>query len=121
MSNDYLVKMSNVKKKFGTKIVLNGLNLEIPRGKISFIIGRSGEGKSVTIKHIIGLIKPDSGQIWIEDMLMQQATQQDWEQARKKIGILFQDGALFDSLNVFENVAFPIENHLSLAMSSKLE
>ncbi len=115
MTNDYFVEMAGVTKAFGPKLVLNGLDLKIPRGKISFIIGRSGEGKSVTIKHIVGIMKPDSGEIKIEGIPLGKASEHQWEQIRKKIGILFQDGALFDSLTVFENVAFPIVNHLSLS------
>jgi phospholipid/cholesterol/gamma-HCH transport system ATP-binding protein len=115
MQEDYLIEISELNKAFGNKIVLRDLSLQIPRGKISFIIGRSGEGKSVTIKHIIGILKPDSGQILIDGISMHNASEQTWEQMRKKIGILFQDGALFDSLNVSENIAFPIENHLNLS------
>ena len=117
MSNEYLIEIIDLKKSFGSKCVLNGLTFKIPRNKISFIIGRSGEGKSVTIKHIVGILKPDKGQIIIDGAPMQSAIERDWEKIRQKIGILFQDGALFDSLNVFENIAFPIENHLKLSQN----
>lgn len=117
MSKEFLVEINNLKKSFGTKIVLDGLTLKVPRGKISFIIGRSGEGKSVTIKHIVGVLKADSGEIWIDGNPMHSATERVWEQTRRKIGILFQDGALFDSLTVFENISFPIENHLNLSQN----
>jgi phospholipid/cholesterol/gamma-HCH transport system ATP-binding protein len=86
--------------------------MEIPKNKISFIIGRSGEGKSVTLKHIVGLLEPDSGEVFIDGVSMFNATHDKWDEARKKIGILFQDGALFDSLNIFDNISFPIQNHL---------
>jgi phospholipid/cholesterol/gamma-HCH transport system ATP-binding protein len=115
MLEEFLVEIKNLKKSFDNKTVLNGLNLKIPRGKISFIIGRSGEGKSVTIKHIVGLLKPDEGEILIEGMSMHSAPEHVWEKVRQKIGILFQDGALFDSLNVFDNISFPILNHLNLS------
>lgn len=114
MSHESLVSLINVKKSFGNNHVLNGLNAEIPKHKISFIIGRSGEGKSVTLKNIIGILKPDMGEIWIDGMPMHTATEDQWNEARKKIGILFQDGALFDSLTIFENVSFPIQNHFKM-------
>lgn len=121
MQEDVFVKLENLEKSFGTRRVLSGLTLSIPRGKISFIIGRSGEGKSVTIKHIVGLLKPDKGRIWIEGRAMHTASQAVWEDVRKRIGILFQDGALFDSLNVLENVSFPMENHYSLSEEERLQ
>lgn len=117
MAKEFLVEIRNLKKSFGDKSVLNDLNLKLPRGKISFIIGRSGEGKSVTIKHIIGILKPDSGDILIDGVSMNSASDRQWEKVRQKIGTLFQDGALFDSLNVFENVSFPIGDHLNLSQS----
>lgn len=116
MPKDKLVSLIDVKKSFGNNHVLNGLTIEIPNHKISFIIGRSGEGKSVTLKHIIGILHPDSGEIWIDGSKMNHATEKQWDEARKKIGILFQDGALFDSLTIFENVAFPMQNHLKLTL-----
>ena len=121
MSNDYIVEIKNLTKTFGPKVVLDNLNFKLPRGKISFIIGRSGEGKSVTIKHLVGIMKPDKGEIYIEGVPMHNATELTWEHMRRKIGILFQDGALFDSLNVFENVSFPIVNHLKLPQNKVKE
>lgn len=118
MQQQNIVVLKNIKKSFGAKTVLNDLSFEIPRGKISFIIGRSGEGKSVTIKHIVGVLKPDSGEIWLNKTAMHNASEPQWDEARKKIGILFQDGALFDSLSVFENISFPIVNHQKLTESA---
>jgi phospholipid/cholesterol/gamma-HCH transport system ATP-binding protein len=112
---DYPIVLKNVKKAFGNNVVLDDLNLEVPRGKISFIIGRSGEGKSVTIKHVVGILHPDSGEIYVNGIDMTHALPKTWENARKEIGILFQEGALFDSLNVFENVSFPLSNHLKMS------
>jgi phospholipid/cholesterol/gamma-HCH transport system ATP-binding protein len=111
MIKDSLVSFVNVKKTFGENCVLNQLNLNIPKNKISFIIGRSGEGKSVALKHIIGVLRPDEGDLYIDGVAMREASFRVWQETRKKIGILFQDGALFDSLNVFDNVSFPIQNH----------
>jgi phospholipid/cholesterol/gamma-HCH transport system ATP-binding protein len=117
MSKDSLVSLIDLRRSFGENHVLNGLNIEIPKRKISFIIGRSGEGKSVTLKHVVGILKPDSGEIWIDGMPMHKASEDKWDEMRKKIGILFQDGALFDSLTIFENISFPIQNHLKMSMS----
>ena len=95
-------------KTFGSNKVLRGLTLRIPERKITFIIGRSGEGKSVTIKHIVGILKPDRGRVAFDGVAMTGAGPREWEKARRKIGLLFQDGALFDSLSVAENVAFAL-------------
>lgn len=103
-----IVEFSDVHKTFGSNRVLRGLTLRIPEGKITFIIGRSGEGKSVTIKHIVGILKPDRGRVAFDGDDMTSAGPRDWERARRKIGLLFQDGALFDSLSVAENVAFSL-------------
>jgi phospholipid/cholesterol/gamma-HCH transport system ATP-binding protein len=115
--NNIFVSFKNVKKSFGQNHVLNGLNLEIPKNKISFIIGRSGEGKSVILKHIVGILNPDCGEIYIDGKLMSPEKQDNWNIVRKKIGFLFQDGALFDSLNVFENIAFPLKNHFKISFA----
>ena len=119
-----IVTFENVHKTFGNNRVLRGLSLEIVRGKITFIIGRSGEGKSVTIKHIVGLLRPDTGLVTINGMRMDTATPRDWASARQKIGLLFQDGALFDSLSVAENIAFPLvefEKFSAKKLSARVE
>lgn len=110
-TQSFCIQVKNLSKSFGSHVVLDKLTLNIPKGKISYIVGRSGEGKSVTIKHLIGLLKPDSGEIYFENKPVHNATEKTWESIRKKIGTLFQDGALFDSINVSENIAFPIVNH----------
>ena len=112
----FCIQVKDLCKSFGSHIVLDNLNLNIIQGKISYIVGRSGEGKSVTVKHLVGLLKPDKGQIFIENVPVQNASEKQWREIRKKIGLLFQDGALFDSINVFENVAFPLMNHTKQSM-----
>ena len=87
------------------------MNLTIPSGKTTVIIGRSGGGKSVLLKHMIGLIRPDSGEIWIEDEEINRLRERELYRIRKRFGMLFQEGALFDSMTVGENVAFPIREH----------
>ncbi len=106
-----MISIQNVTKCFGTQKVLDGVSLEIPRGKITAIIGRSGEGKSVLLKHMIGLIKPDAGDVSVDGRNIGSMTDSDLLEHRKKFGMLFQDAALFDSLSVFENVAFPLVEH----------
>jgi phospholipid/cholesterol/gamma-HCH transport system ATP-binding protein len=107
------IQIQSVEKSFGTQKVLNQLDLEIPRGKITVIIGRSGEGKSVLLKHILGLIRPDSGAILIDGRDVLTQSDLEWNQTRKKFGMLFQNAALFDSMTVFENIAFPLLEHSS--------
>ena len=110
-----MIKISGLKKSFGTKRVLDGVDLEIDKGKITVIIGRSGEGKSVLIKHIIGLLRPDDGQILLDGQEISSMNERDWDEGRKRFGMLFQGGALFDSMTVGENVGFPLKEHTDLA------
>ncbi|MBM4251744.1 MAG: ATP-binding cassette domain-containing protein [Deltaproteobacteria bacterium] len=116
-----IIEFKDVTKTFGKSRVLNHLNLAIPRGRINFIIGKSGEGKSVTIKHIMGLLKPDSGQIFVDG---EDITKYDIDQLReyrKNFGMLFQNAALFDSISVGENVLFPLAEHKRQKMSVMLD
>lgn len=109
-----MIKIINLKKYFNDKKVLDGVNLEIEKGKITVIIGRSGEGKSVLIKHIIGLLKPDSGQILLDDQDISAMTERELNEVRRRFGMLFQGAALFDSMTVGENVAFPLREHTEM-------
>jgi len=106
-----MIKLVDVYKSFGEQKVLDGLNLEIEDGKTTVIIGKSGGGKSVLLKHIIGLLKPDSGKVLIDDVDIAKLNDKELNEVRKKFGMLFQDAALFDSMNVGENVAFPLREH----------
>jgi phospholipid/cholesterol/gamma-HCH transport system ATP-binding protein len=108
------IEFKNITKKFGDRAVLNHLDLEIPRGKITFIVGKSGEGKSVTIKHIMGLLKPDEGRIIVDGDDITDYDHETLRQYRKKFGMLFQHAALFDSLTVGENVIFPLKEHTKM-------
>ena len=100
------IVLRDVHKRFGRKVVLDGLNLEVPRGKSLVVIGGSGTGKSVMLKCVLGLIKPDSGQILIDSQDSMKFDNSEREEALRKFGMLFQGSALFDSLKVWENVAF---------------
>ncbi len=110
-----MIKIINLHKSFGRQHVLRGVNLEIPKGKITFIMGRSGTGKSVLLKHIIGLMEPDQGQILIDGQDITKLSEKELLKMRKRFGMLFQEGALFDSMTVGENVAFPLREHTKLS------
>ena len=110
-----MISLSNLHKSFGTQTVLNGLNLEIPSGQITAIIGPSGEGKSVLIKHMIGLMQPDRGEIEVDGENILGIRRSQLNRIREKFGMLFQNAALFDSMNVFENVAFPLQEKTTLS------
>jgi len=106
-----MIKLVDIHKSFGPQKVLDGLNLEIEDGKTTVIIGRSGGGKSVLLKHIIGLLKPDQGHVLVDDVDITELNDKEINEVRKKFGMLFQEAALFDSMNVLENVAFPLREH----------
>src|SRR5581483_3527300 len=98
-------------KSFGSNHVLRGLNLGLPEGQVSMILGPSGTGKSVCIKHIVGLLYPDEGDVIVDGQSIPSLSDDDLFETRKKFGVLFQDGALFGSLNLYDNVAFPLRQH----------
>ena len=112
---EYIIRIKDLYKSFGEKEVLKGVNLNIVRGKTTVILGLSGGGKSTIIKHIVRLLTPDRGEVWVEDVDMTRADEATVFRMRKKIGYLFQSGALFDSMNVFENVSFPLKEHTKLS------
>ena len=110
-----MIEIVNLNKSFGDQRVLININLKILKGSTTVILGPSGEGKSVLLKHLIGLLKPDSGSIFIDGEDITKLHGQELNRARKKFGMLFQDAALFDSLNVFQNLAFPLQEHTDLS------
>ncbi len=109
-----MIKLVNVCKSFGSQTVLNNLCLEIPKGEITAIIGPSGEGKSILLKQLIGLQRPESGQVIVDGLDITRLGRSGLNRVREKFGMLFQNAALFDSLTVFENVAFPLEEKTRL-------
>jgi phospholipid/cholesterol/gamma-HCH transport system ATP-binding protein len=109
-----MIRIVDLHKSFQSQKVLDGVNLEIEDGKTTVIIGRSGGGKSVLLKHIIGLMKPDSGQILVDDVDIAKLDDRSLNEVRKKFGMLFQEGALFDSMNVAENVGFTLREHTKM-------
>lgn len=101
-----MIKVENLYKQFGSKKVLQGVNLEVHDGETLVIIGSSGTGKSILLKNIVGLVSPNSGSIYIDDIDITKCSSQDLRTAQKKMGFVFQEAALFDSLTIAENVAF---------------
>jgi len=108
------VRLDHVSKAFGERKVLDDVSFEVPEGRAFIILGRSGTGKSVTLRHIIGLVRPDSGSVFVNGKEISSAHGVELATARKQIGFLFQNSALFDSISVGENVAFPLRRHTRL-------
>lgn len=105
------IEVIDLVKQFGHTRILNGLNLGLPDDQISMVLGPSGTGKSVLIKHIVGLLYPDSGDVFVHGESIPDMTDDELFEVRKKFGLLFQDGALFGSMNVYDNTAFPLRQH----------
>lgn len=110
-----MIRIQNISKRFGTQVVLDNVSLEIPDGKTTAIVGPSGVGKSVLLKLIIGILKPDSGKIFIgDDEISSVSDESALNEIRKSLGVLFQHAALFDSLTVYENIEFPLKERLNI-------
>jgi len=110
-TNGPIVRLVDVHKRFGDLVVLNGLDLELKRGQTTVVIGESGAGKSVLLNHIVSLIKPDQGEVYFHSLRIDNLPERELAAIRPRFGFLFQLSALFDSLTVAQNVAFPIEEH----------
>lgn len=111
---DVFVEFRDVQKAYGSKVVLRNASLKVYRGEVLVILGGSGSGKSVTLRHMLGLEAPDAGRVLVEGEDITDFEEEELYPVRKKFGMLFQSGALFDSMNVFENIAFPLREHASL-------
>ena len=109
------IRFDDVSKSFGGKHVLENVSFDVPQGEVCCILGRSGTGKSVTLKLLLGLLKPDSGKIFMNDLEIEALDSAHLVKARKSMGFLFQYSALFDSMSVGENVAFPLRRHTSMS------
>ena len=105
------VEIIDLVKQFGRTRILNGVNLGLPDDQISMVLGPSGTGKSVLVKHIVGLLMPDSGDVLVDGESIPDMTDDELFEVRKKFGLLFQDGALFGSMTVYDNTAFPLRQH----------
>jgi len=110
-----MIQVIDLYKSFNGQMVLDGINLTIPTDRITVVIGKSGVGKSVLLKHLIGLLKPDRGRILVDGVDIATLRGRDLRDFKKHFAVLFQGGALFDSLNVFENIAFPLREKTRLA------
>ncbi len=112
--DDVAIEFRDLHKGFGDKRVLEGVSMSIPKGKSAVVMGGSGTGKSVTIKHVVQLLKPDEGEIWVLGQRVDELGQDAMDKLRLRIGYLFQGGALFDSMTVFENMSFILERHTDM-------
>ncbi len=113
----YSVEVRDVHKSFGSSAVLRGLNINFAENAVTTILGPSGTGKSVLLKHVVGLLEPDRGEISIFGQDIWSMSEEERSELRKRFGVLFQDGALFGSMNIFDNVAFPLRKNTDLAES----
>ncbi|MFZ5475852.1 MAG: ABC transporter ATP-binding protein [Myxococcota bacterium] len=109
--DDFPIRLEGVSKRFGDLVVLDRVSLDFPRGQTTAVIGPSGTGKSVLLKHVVGLLRPDEGHVRVFGVDMATAPEREIYAVRKRLGMLFQDGALFDSLSTGENVEFPLQRH----------
>lgn len=117
MSERAFIRYQGVEKAFGEHAVLRGVDLEVKEGETVVVLGGSGTGKSVLLKHTIGLLRPDAGQVWVEDEEVCSLGERALSEVRKKVAMVFQAGALFDSMTVFENVAYALREHTDMSES----
>jgi phospholipid/cholesterol/gamma-HCH transport system ATP-binding protein len=114
------IHFRNLHKRFGDKHVLRGVDLEVQRGECFFVIGASGVGKSVLIKHLVGLLRPDGGDIFLDGEEISRLSEQELYRVRKRCAMVFQHSTLFDSMTCLENVALPLRSHRGMSMSQAL-
>ncbi|MCP4040268.1 MAG: ATP-binding cassette domain-containing protein [bacterium] len=108
---DCFLELQGLQKSFAGTLVLSGVDLRVPKGQVLTILGGSGSGKSVMLKHMIGLLRPDAGRVIVEGRDCTALKEREWIEVRKRFGYVFQGAALFDSLSVFENIAYPLREH----------
>jgi phospholipid/cholesterol/gamma-HCH transport system ATP-binding protein len=115
-----VIEFRGVRKSFGDKAVLAGVDLAIERGEVMFIIGTSGVGKSVTIKHLVGLLQVSGGELWFDGRRIDGLSERDFYPVRKRVGMVFQNATLFDSMTLRENVALPLRKHKGMRQKHAL-
>jgi phospholipid/cholesterol/gamma-HCH transport system ATP-binding protein len=111
LADEAIISLRGVTKSFGSHTVLQDITFDVPKGRITAIMGPSGTGKSVLLKNIIGLLRPDAGEIWVDGENIVGMSEKDLYRIRRKFGVLFQDGALFGSMDLYNNIAFPLREH----------
>ena len=116
-----MIKITELYKSFGKNKILEGLNFSINKGECICIIGKSGIGKSILLKHMIGLMKPDIGEIWIDERMINELNLKELQEIRAKIGMVFQFGALFDFMNVIDNISLPLKKMAKLSKDEIIE
>ncbi|CAG0966898.1 partial Intermembrane phospholipid transport system ATP-binding protein MlaF, partial [Anaerolineae bacterium] len=121
MGEELPIHFKGISKSFGDKAVLDGVDLEVEDGECFFVIGASGVGKSVLIKHLIGLLRPDAGEIWLDGQEVSRLSEKALYPVRMKCAMVFQSSTLFDSMTCLENVALPLRKHKSLSASAARE
>src|SRR5216684_4135830 len=117
--SDHYIEFLNVSKAFDDHVVLDDVSFFVDRGETCVILGRSGVGKSVTLKHILGFLRPDSGRVLVDGVDITDWTEEQLTEIRRRVTMVFQSGALFDSLTVAANIAFPLENRVDLTYDQK--
>jgi phospholipid/cholesterol/gamma-HCH transport system ATP-binding protein len=118
---DSPIAVAGLRKSFGTQIVLDGITFELKSGEVTCVLGRSGTGKSVLLRLLIGLEMPDAGSIRLAGCDILSASSQELNEARKKVGFLFQQSALYDSMSIEENVAFPLRRHTRFSAAERID
>ncbi len=116
-----MIEFKNLRKSFGEREVLKGISFVVPTGNILFILGTSGTGKSVLLKNIVGLLRPDSGEILLNGREISKLSEEEYLAVRKECGMVFQHPALFDSLSIFENIAFGLRRHFRNMPESEIQ
>ncbi len=115
-----MIRMAGVHKAFGGKPVLAGLDLAVARGEVLFVVGTSGVGKSVTIKHLVGLLRVDAGEIWLDGVRIDHLPERAYGDIRRRVAMVFQSATLFDAMTLAENVALPLRKHRGLGATAAL-
>ncbi len=108
---DVAIRVVGLTKSFGPQTIFQDVSMDIPKGQVSIVLGPSGTGKSVFLKHLVGLLRPDRGEVWVDGKNIPALRDRALYDVRKKFGVLFQDGALFGSMSLYDNTAFPLREH----------
>ena len=111
VNGEAAISIKSLTKSFGPQTIFEDISMDIPKGRVTIVLGPSGTGKSVFLKHLVGLLRPDRGEVWVGEHNIPALGERELYQVRKKFGVLFQDGALFGSMSLYDNTAFPLREH----------